>query len=685
MKLFKIAVKILCLILAVWLVLTAVFFCPNSVDKLKISNESFTDTELPYKAGVLEKIASSGFIELYFNKENGEIAVKETSQNYMWYALPQGNGAMVQLTACNSKGEYCLTSNGCEFDYTLQDNGVDLLYKIAKQGAEFLVTVNLWLKDGSLLVKSSVENLTPEWVISTISVLPDFCSFSNPDTSDFLLIPDGCGGVIYPAREENTAAYSVSIYGSDYSVSDSGNAHGIIGAFGIKNKRSAIAVIIDKGEELAEINAISNKAAYSKISASFNVNSVTKNGTDLYTYNEKISEISLCYKFLSGDNATYSDIASSCREQLIRNGSLPSSNVKAQDNTPLFLTIVGSQKKSPWKGYSKITTYSQALDILNRIKAKGIDAPIVRYTGVFKENSISYISSLGSKKELEQLYSFSAAQNIPLFADVKISAYQSVFGKADLFSAKAMNKSTAFAVEKSLFDGSSVKYRFKKTKNIGNFVSDLIKKADNGNSLNYCIGDGKYLISDFSMKHISRTDAKNTIASQIPALANAGSVMVDTGNLYLIKNSSSVINMPMTVFYPQSDGYVAVPFAQSVYHGRITMAGTPVNLNEDMIVSTLKCIEYGVCPSFICAYSNKNLPENIVFDNILNTLINCYSIAEKALLGIESERITQHEKLKEGVFLTTYGDTAKIYVNYNETPVTVNGIKISGKSYIRID
>ena len=45
--------------------------------------------ELHTASTSLKRIAQSGLIELYIDETTYAVAVKETSQNKMWYALPQ--------------------------------------------------------------------------------------------------------------------------------------------------------------------------------------------------------------------------------------------------------------------------------------------------------------------------------------------------------------------------------------------------------------------------------------------------------------------------------------------------------------------------------------------------------------------------------------------------------------------
>ncbi|MBQ8782443.1 MAG: hypothetical protein IJZ57_01555 [Clostridia bacterium] len=709
MKLLKVIIRILCFLLAVGIVLTGVFFRENSVSKVAFNSQIFSSPvsqELHRsEQSSFEQIASSGFIELYFNKTTSEIAVRELSQDHWWYALPNGAvSSMLTMEIIGKGGKYYLNSQDnsvafSQWQYDILENGVRIIYRLSDQKRDtftsediaFEAILSVILKDGSLFTDCQVRNLTDNdnCAVSSLSVLPGLCSFENPGQEDFLLIPDGCGAVVYPALCEGTKAFEAKVYGDDYSVKTISTADAIMGAFGVKTGESAIAVIIDSGEEIATVKAVSDKNSLSSVYADFEIYDCAVNDEAYLSHNPYGDCVSLCYKFLSGDNASYSEIASSCREQFIRNGSLPSTDVEMQESVPLYLTLTGAYKSSAWSPINvKYTTFSQALDILSRVKSKGVDNIAVRYTGVLKQNSASVVSSLGSKKDFQELCDYAFSQNISMFIDADILSYPSVFGKFDFSAVKAMNKSTAVAVENKSPDetaDNTVKFRFRKSEDISSFVADLIElEADNSIS-GYCIGDGEYLVSDYSANNVSRGKMKTDISAQLPALANAGGVMTDKGNMYMLKNSSAVINMPMTVYYDECEYYVAIPFVQSVLHGRVTVAGTPINTQQDMKTATLQCIEYGVCPSFTTVYIDKNQKNNLLFDNIVNDLVDCYSIAADALFGLESERITAHECLKDGVYLTTYGDAAMIYVNYNNAPATVSGVTIPAKSYLRID
>ncbi len=709
MKLLKVAIRILSVIIVVGVVLTAVFFRDNSVSETSFSSDVFLSEKSQQlhtsSFDDFELLSTSGFVELYFNKITSEIAVRELSENFIWRAMPDGAlSSMLDMQVVSNTGTYNLNSQDnsvaySSWSYDIRENGVDITYRVSPEAYKnfdsddivFEIKLCVELRDGSLFTDCEVKNLSQNknCGISSLQILPGLCSFKNPDKKDFLLIPDGCGAVIYPALSKEAEAYETKVYGDDYSVKKTGLSSAVMGAYGIKKDNSAVAVIIDSAEEIATIKAVCDKSGFSSVYAAFDVYDYMTDKKMYISQNPYCDSISLCFKFLSGDNASYSEIASSCREQYIRNGSLPSADVESGESVPLYLTLTGAYKSGPYSPVTvEYTTFSQAYDILSRVKSKGVDNITVRYVGAMKSGSSSFYSSLGNKKDLKNLISFAQSQNISLFIDTNVITYSSFMAKFDFAAIKNMKKSTSAIVVNNSPDSKAENYaklRFRKKADIGDFVAELIKTAEKYQLTGYCIGDGEFIVSDYSADNVSRSEMKQYISSQIPAFSNVGDVMVNKGNMYLIKNASSVINIPMSACYDESEFYVAVPFVQSVLHGRVIISGVPVNTCDDFKKAVLRCVEYGVCPSFTSVYADKNQANNVLFDNIVNDVVSSYEFIDDALRGLESERITAHSRVGEGVYLTTYGDTAKIYVNYNNKPVTVNGVTVEAESCLRID
>ena len=101
----------------------------------------------------------------------------------------------------------------------------------------------------------------------------------------------------------------------------------------------------------------------------------------------------------------------------------------------------------------------------------------------------------------------------------------------------------------------------------------------------------------------------------------------------------------------------------------------------------LKCIEYGACPSFEVTYKNITGKEDDIFfyENWLTPAADFYSRANDALVDIRSSRMTSHEEISPNLFCTEYNSGEKIYVNYTDEDVVVNGLTIPANDFLRIN
>lgn len=711
MKFFRALIKIISVILVISLTLTAIFFRKNGVDIVSIKSDDDIRAEsicANAKDKQYKKITESGYLQLYFNEETTGIYIKETTGNKKWYSLPNGSeSAMVSMTVVASDGNHILNSQSnsvvfSTFSYTEKENGVTVKYiladdkataekdKYSKNDVAFSVVLDCFLKDGNFFVESEINNLNKDLkcAVKDFSVLEYFGAFEEPKENDFLLIADGCGATALPYYENGEKEYSCKVYGSDYSLQNEETNHALMGTFGIKRNDSAYAAIINSSEEFASIKAVSSNKGFSRVAAYFSFDYVTKKDNSLYIYNNDNQKTSICYKFLSKGNATYSDIASACREQLIRNGTFSTSSIENSNDVPMTLVFTGACKENRRKlSYFNYTTFSQAEDIIKRVKAKGINNITIRYSDVYESNSSNIISGLGGKSGLSDLSTYAKSQNVSLYLDLNVLTYESFLEKADFWAARGMNKIPYSISKTNNISGYSVKYYFRSLNSADNYIDKIIKNSSEFGVTGFCIADeGNILSSDFSGSGAKRTEYKENIVSHISALSGTGSIMTDTGNVYTVKGSALINNIPMNVSYEESNSYKKIPFVQSVLHGISILSSEPLNLEENQSESVLRCIEYGVCPTFSVVYNKPDgCKSKITFDENINDIMLTYTDIADALDSLEGERITSHSQVKSGVFCTTYSNSVRIYVNYNKNDVSVSGVTVPAESYIRID
>lgn len=690
----------------------------NSAVHYSKSADSFTETA-----------AVSGLIKLCIDPETNSFCIIESTKNKLWSSLPllsnlaQGeellSDASVASITVNAgtdvyelntqdnslaygKASYSITDSGAEFVYDIfSDKKTAEKEKFESTDIGFRVNVTVTLTDGSMLVDCSYKNLTDnkDAFIEKLDILNGFGSYNESGEDDFLLVPDGSGAIIKTAiYDESFEPLSFSVYGNDPSTSYESSGNAIVPAFGIKHGDSAFAALIRKGDAVACINADKAKSIseYNKVYSSFYVTPVLYENEKLYVSKEAaVNEISLCYRFLSGKNATYSGLASACREQLIRDSVLSTKNTAATDYLPFFLTLTGAANTS--HGLKKLTTFEQARDMLIRMKNKGINNVSVRYTGIFSggtdsqaiEDS-SLLLRLGGKNKLDELNEYITAQKMNLFIDVNLLSSSKSFGSDN--AKNIIKENGVYNPENPLnsYIGTSSKSRYLRNVNaLSDTVSQIIKDTDEYEFSGFCLNDaGSVLYSDFSPNGLLRQDAAKEISQSIAPLSTGYSTMTSNGNFYMLKNIDSVINLPLKATVSESGAYISVPFVQLILHGTADYSGEAININTNHNELMLKFIEYGACPHYEWnyGYTTENSQDDIFcYDNTINSAAEFYTKANEVLNDLRDARMTDHYEVDDGVFCTEYDTGSMVYVNYTDNDFTVLGAVVEARNFIRIN
>lgn len=680
-----------------------------------------------------EKAASSGFVELKIDPSSNSFCIFETSRNKIWSALPlldeiasgealTSNASVVALTVSGGTDIYILNSqdNSVAYGtatYNLLENGAEFIYDIytdkataqkkalKKTDIAFRAKLKVTLKDGSMYTDCTYENLSgnPDAFVESIDILNGFGAFNNSYKDDFLLVPDGSGAIIKTATyDESFEPLTFSVYGDDPSTGIESDGAAIVPAFGIKHGDSAFVALIQKGDAVASISAdkATTVSEYNKVYSSFNVTpSVYENKTVYSSKTPALNEISLCYRFLSGNNATYAGLASACREQLIRNSVLSTKAVESSDYLPFCLTLTGAAKSSfgPFRYLKNLTTFEQAQDMLVRMKNKGINNVSIRYSGIFSGGLDSkniedshLLSRLGGEKKLNKLFSYISSQKMSLYLDINLISSSKNFNSGNAIAIRKNNSVyTPGSYLNDYMKNTASERKLRKIPFLSDVVATVLNNTKNLSFSGYCIGDaGNLLYSDFSHGGLLREDASVQIAKSIAPLSTDHSTMTATGNFYMLKNIDTVINLPLESSASESGSYVSIPFVQLILHGIVDYAGEAVNTSINSNELLLKCIEYGACPHYEWNYepvTDTTETDVFYYDNTINAAAEFYTRANEALNDLRNARMTDHYEVENGVFCTEYDTGSMVYVNYTDSNCTVLGAVVEARSFIRIN
>ena len=706
------------------------------VSKQKIG--TMQTAQMPYSSETHHALASdhliyvtqSGLVELYFDTQTYSICVRDTNTDTFWSALPMdakeqaGNlAATLSLTVVQNGTRYVLNSqdHAVAFgaaSFKPNETGLDVVYDMALDEktansalsdlpAETLyvsVKVQYTLKDGALYVALNPNDMlvSDGVVVESLELLPYFGATTQDSKDNYIFLPDGSGALatMMPAAEGEDTVRTFLPFGADAACADVPDGKPAqVPAFGMKAGEAAFLTLIENGNVISSITAHSktDDAPYYRVGAQFRMQDVAYTGKAgkqvQYAKNGWNGDIRLCYRFLSHNNASYAGMATACRELLIRNGSLSTRAVPETEYVPFLLEAQMSVPKKRTKGAKILTDFTQLQTLLSLMKAKGINNCFTRcdgaLTGSLQQkalNKAGFLRGLGGTSDFESLVQYSSAQKFSLFLTVDICSVDAGHAAKSL-SGERMSYETS-----NPFMQYSGKETFSRTRlatsKVQPFVDAFVNDKDDAILDGYCIADaGRMLYADYYAEE-SRLNTMSQLMAAASTLSAGHKLMVDTGNMYLLRDADVVSNLPSTTQYPQTERYTAIPFLQMVLHGTVVYAHMPFNRTEDVQTAFLKAIEYGAIPSY-CWYCSETgqeeLDANYHFEKQINKAAEQYAAANDAFQNLQDARMTAHGQVQDGVFYTEYNNNVLFYVNYNTVPVVVNSITIAPQSFLRVN
>ena len=679
----------------------------------------------------LEFVAKSGLAELYLDPDTMTVAVKDTAKNKTWTALPSSgsheNGACafsMSLAAGGKVYELNSQDNSVAFGTASSsvENGILTVRYVmaldqtaAARTADQLAEGDVWasfavnysLTYGSLIAEIDCASVTtaPGTSVLELHVLGSFGASDTAQAGDFMLVPDGSGAVIHTdSTQAMESPVSLRVYGSDPAISSVAENSAQMPIFGVKQGDAAFCTLIEQGEAVARIHAEKATAAgtLNRVWSSFILTDTSQpvgqgdGTTDVRVSGEQYTgKIRLCYRFLSDSNASYAGMAIAAREQLIRDGVIANYSIEGEETLPFVMTAVGSSDLGG--SDQKLTTYSQAQDMVRQLKAKGADNIYLRYMGALSGGyaqedpaDASLRLSLGGSGDFEQLAAYMESQNLSLFLDfhmITAASGVSSIGRAAGADGGDLTVTLPNLLASAVGGAEYQIYALTAGKS-DSALDAFLKRTEDYPIAGYSVYDaGSLLYSDYSGSYTDRQAFASLVSEQLTRTAYDRALMVSGGNLYTLRSADFITGIPLGCAYAESEAYESVPFLQMLLHGALDYSGDPMNLDDTQAL--LRSVEYGACPNYIWVYA---LPEEtgeegaaFLFESSVNDASRFYIEVNDALADLRGARMTGHEKVADGVYMTEYDSSSMVYVNYNEEDVTVDGVTIPAQDFIRIN
>lgn len=620
--------------------------------------------------------------------------------------------------------------------YTAEDRVKDMGdYKVSRNEGKpiFDISIHYILEDDQLVVKVPMKEIkyNTDYPIVKLQILP-FMGAGNTEEDGYMLVPEGGGGIInFNNGKTLQQRYQSDVYGWDYGQSrttiiDESKSYYAAYAIANKTQKQSFLCLSEEGSSYAAVQAdIAGKNngynyttfVYNMIHGE-NMDVSSKSDTTVRVYEDGLPDETLTQRYIFSESTEYSDLAVKYREYLQKK--YPNlQNKKDESSVPLAVEMIGAVDDTehvlgyPVVRSQSLTSYTQAQEILKKLKDAGINNINAKYTGWFntgvKQTSaikVKTVGRLGGSSDLEDL-----------------TAYANNTEGTDLY----LNGTFTYAYKDKWFDG------FTSRKNAAKFVSreecelftldPVTYKADDDNRADLGF-DSYYLlkpsysmeaidnyveeVNDYGSKNIGFEDIGNSLAGdynpksrvsreaslnlqvkKMQALKQSGNkLMITGGNQYAVPYADYVTDMNID---SKAVNIVdeQVPFYQMALHGIVNYAGSPINLAENQEENILKSAETGAGLYFTYIYEDTSVLQNgkytryyaCNFNQWKDDTVELYNKFNENLGDTYNQYITGHEKVADGVYKTTFENGKSVLVNYNYETYDYNGTTVESRDF----
>lgn len=642
-----------------------------------------------------------------------------------------------RLSASNAK--LCTPSGvkNAKTTYKIADNGFTMSATYENLGISFDVVVTL--DEEGLKVKvpfDSVKEENEKYYIGDMYLFNGLGMTEKGDREGYMILPDGNGikvdfennFYIYGNDKEAvkySSGYKQRVYGSDISfdvagasnydsvdmIGTSNGTESIIAPYwGMVHTDSQMAVlgIITEGESSARIEGNFNGVAklYENYAGCrFVYRDIFKrNLSDTNQYQSVVDDtpkeallkdVEVTFLFTSGDKANYIGLAESYREKLIADGDL----IKTSDGTfKTRIDFLGVDKEEflVFKQDVVATTVENIRDILSDLKANGVEDVLAIYEGwqdggIYETPIKKYdvAGSIGGNSAMNELVKELEGSSVDFYLMTDMQTANEAVTKSSYNTVKSYSQRTYTINSPFLKVYKNFRYLIPElSKEYMVSLAEDMKKdglkniAFSGISTNLF----SYYKDDTQYSRMNTMDYYTSALDEINA--SGMNVVLEKPFMYLWKYTDSFVDMPIysSMFVYSSDD---IPFLSSVLKGTVDVYSEYVNFEANSTEYFLKLVETGVFPSFLITnesptellYTNSNWIYSSQYEQYAERIAE-YHKELKAINDLVSDAtIVAHEKDDNNIAMTTYSNGVKVYVNFSEKDVVIEGEILEALSY----
>ncbi len=560
---------------------------------------------------------------------------------------------------------------------------------------------------------------------------------AGPEEEGYILVPNGCGGIINFNNNKLTAAnYSEFVYGIDPLTAEYSQIENAITSkmalYGIFRKNTAVFTTIEDGATFTTLTAgISGKiTSYNAVYPTF----VLRGSDTLQMFGATGSEAALPiiedkfydanleirYTMLYGEDVSYSGAANYYRERLIKEGKLTpdgDATVVSKDDIKFYYDVLGATSMvkfflgTQYNGTYAMTTFDQAINISNDLASKGIKNQVMNFQGWMNGgfshdavNRVKLVNQLGNRKKFEKLSKTLAENGGTFYADAALQQVTSISKHYEESNETSRYYASGYNCELGLVNPTTLRktaglgydenrYYLLSPRYLGRYIDIYVDKTKGMNFSGYSFRDLGDVIHSDKRKScvVNREEALDIIRAGFEDFKSTGkNVMVSSANDYAWQYADDIINVPMN-----TNEYLIideeVPFYQMVIHGCVDYSGLLVNMTEkaDNRDVVLELIEKGASPHFVFSEKNSSDIKNTGLNRYYATTysswseeaVDVYTQVNEALKYVNDAYMIDYVNLSKDVKKIAYSNGVTIYVNYGTTAATVDGVNVPAKSY----
>lgn len=600
----------------------------------------------------------------------------------------------------------------CEYAFVDEKITIPVSYTLTEQGLQASVLTGNIIEEGDLKLVS-------------VSLLPYFGAV-EPKASGYLLIPDGCGALLELSDGLDDLSkffYDKDVYGRDITYNTkkmtSIQQDILVPAFGLKSENRALLGVITEGAACStlKVNAEGRQSSYSSVYPTLSYRRVD----NVYLREEKFDEKQMTvyskkpyssprytveYRFLEGENATYSGMA-------YETALLYKTNSNASQGTQpgLWVETIGSVKKPdnvlgvPVDTVISVTDFSEATQILNELSANELPVNLLYY-GIYKGGLYDAMPvNAMIEKKLEKASSFAEllAQAEKLSATVYpmvdlLSIYKSGHGISYRMDAVrdtngGLKEVYAFQPSTQTKDKEEAIRTILKSQKLGPVYQGFLQSFKKSGAV--AMGDSglQYLTADY---HRGReVDRQQAMVHQQEA-ANAAaetldSYLVEKAGAYLFNEATAISSVPLQS--SQIKGlYRDVPFYQLVAGQFAQLVASPCNLQSNMDSYILKAIEFGTMPSILLMDEQPSVLEDTEanwaftgnYSASADQVKKLTEMVKQAFGPVQGAQFVSHNQISAGVAISEYSNGVRIAVNYTDKAVLLNEAEVPSMGFMLI-